>query len=73
MNILEVEILTDNLVETEKFYSELLGFYKTKKDKDSISFVAGQSMLTFIQSNELNPTYHFAFNIPNNNSFISIR
>jgi hypothetical protein len=66
MNILEVEILTENLVETAKFYGELLGFHSTKKDKDSISFVAGQSILTFIQSNGLNPTYHFAFNIPNN-------
>src|SRR6478736_4263839 len=66
MNILEIEILTDNLVETKKFYAELLGFHATKKDKDSISFLAGHSILTFIQSHELNPTYHFAFNIPNN-------
>ena len=66
MNILEIEILTDNLVETKKFYADLLGFPTTKKDKDSISFLAGQSILTFIQSHELNPTYHFAFNIPNN-------
>lgn len=66
MNILEVKILTDNLVETERFYAELLGFYTTKKDTNSISFLAGQSMLTFTKSNELNPTYHFAFNIPNN-------
>ena len=66
MNILEVKILTDNLVETEKFYAELLGFHTTKKDSNTISFLAGQSILTFIQSNELNPTYHFAFNIPNN-------
>src|SRR3954452_10331545 len=66
MNILEVEILTDNLIETEKFYVGLLGFHTIEKDNNSISFVAGQSILTFIESNELNPTYHFAFNIPNN-------
>src|SRR3954453_13270704 len=66
MNILEIEILSDNLVETEMFYAELLGLPTTRKDQNSISFLAGKSILTFIQSNELNPTYHFAFNIPNN-------
>lgn len=36
------------------------------KRPNSISFIAGQSTLTFIKSNRLNPKYHFAFNIPHN-------
>jgi len=59
MDILEIEILTDNLHETEKFYSELLGLQTTNKDQNSISFLAGQSTLTFIESVKLNPKYHF--------------
>src|SRR3990172_7929561 len=66
MDILEIEILTDNLHETEKFYSELLGLQTTNKDQNSISVLAGQSTLTFIESVKLNPKYHFVFNIPHN-------
>lgn len=66
MDILEIEILTDNLDETEKFYTKLLGLQTKNKDQNSISFLAGQSTLTFIKSNKLNPKYHFAFNIPRN-------
>lgn len=66
MNILEIEIQTDNLSETEKFYSELLGLQTTNKEQNSISFLTGQSTLTFIKSNKLKPKYHFAFNIPRN-------
>src|SRR5690606_27283524 len=36
------------------------------KGQNSISFLAGQSTLTFIKSNKLHPKYHFAFNIPHN-------
>jgi len=66
MNILELEILSNNLSETERFYTELLGLTLARKDGNSISFQAGQSILTFTNSEELNPTYHFAFNIPHN-------
>lgn len=66
MNILELEILTDDLTETEKFYSEILELPIRSKSKNSISFLAGQSILTFIKSEKQNPTYHFAFNIPQN-------
>lgn len=66
MNILEIEIQTDNLNETEIFYSELLGLQTKNKNQNSISFLAGKSTLTFIRSNKLNPKYHFAFNIPRN-------
>ena len=66
MRILEIEIQTDNIKETETFYSEILGLQLVNKNQNSISFKAGQSKLTFIKSDNINPKYHFAFNIPNN-------
>jgi catechol-2,3-dioxygenase len=66
MDILEIEIQTDDLVETEIFYSDILGLQLASKGHNSISFLAGQSTLTFIKSVKLNPKYHFAFNIPHN-------
>ena len=66
MKILEIEIQTDNIKETETFYSEILGLQLVNKNQNSISFKAGQSKLTFIKSDNINPIYHFAFNIPNN-------
>jgi catechol 2,3-dioxygenase-like lactoylglutathione lyase family enzyme len=66
MDILEIELLTDNIEETSRFYSGLLGFEKFRVDAKTISFRAGQSLLTFNQSDNINPKYHFAFNIPCN-------
>lgn len=66
MDIIEIEIQTDDLVETETFYSDILGLQLASKGQNSISFLAGHSTLTFIKSNKLNPKYHFAFNIPHN-------
>ena len=66
MDILEIEILSDNIDETIKFYSDLLGFKILHVDGNTISFAVGKSVLTFIKSDNLNPKYHFAFNIPCN-------
>ncbi len=66
MKILEIEIQTDNLKETETFYVETLGFKLLNKSDDYIKFKTGHSKLTFIKSENINPKYHFAFNIPNN-------
>lgn len=66
MKILEIEIQTDNIKETETFYSEILGLQLVNKNQNSISFKVGQSKLTYIKSDNINPKYHFAFNIPNN-------
>lgn len=66
MKILEIEIQTDDLLETENFYIELLGFQLVHKTDDFITFKTGHSKLTFIKSENVNPKYHFAFNIPNN-------
>lgn len=66
MKILEIKLLSDDLLGTEKFYSEILGLELLSKDKEIISFRVGTSKLSFIKSVDVNPTYHFAFNIPNN-------
>ncbi len=66
MYILEAAIQTDELSEIEIFYSNVLGFTIKSKDPKSISFLAGQSILTFIKSERAAPKYHFAFNIPCN-------
>jgi len=66
MKVLELEIQTDSLFETEAFYTETLGLKVFNKNKESISFKTGNSKLTFIKSENIQPKYHFAFNIPNN-------
>ena len=66
MKILEIEINTDNLLETEHFYSNVLGLSLVNKEQNTISYLAGQSKLTFLKSTDQKPTYHFAFNIPHN-------
>ncbi len=66
MNILELELLTDNITETETFYNNVIGLKTISKDNSSISFVAGSTKLTFRSSENLKPVYHFAFDIPNN-------
>jgi catechol-2,3-dioxygenase len=66
MKILEIEIQTDNIIDTETFYKETLGLKLFNKSNDSISFIVGKSILTFIKSENIQPKYHFAFNIPNN-------
>ncbi|GJN60214.1 VOC family protein [Elizabethkingia anophelis] len=67
MIISELILQTHNLIETEKFYSEKLQLEIITKTESSVSFRAGDSVLTFEQ-NECgkNFKYHFAFNIPAN-------
>jgi catechol-2,3-dioxygenase len=66
MDINAIEILTDDLDATEKFYAGVLRFQISNQNNNSISFLAGQTILTFLKSNQLSPKYHFAFNIPCN-------
>ncbi|MGG9960730.1 VOC family protein [Ferruginibacter sp. SUN106] len=66
MDILGIEIQTGDLNATASFYADVLGMQLANKTPNAVSFSAGQSTLTFIQSIHLNPTYHFAFNIPHN-------
>lgn len=66
MEVTAIEILSDNLYETEHFYAEKLGLTIKGKSHDAVSFYAGKSTLTFVKSSGLSPKYHFAFNIPHN-------
>lgn len=66
MNILELELLTDSITETELFYNDVIGLETILKTNSSVSFTAGSTKLTFRSSENLKPVYHFAFDIPNN-------
>jgi len=66
MKIREIELQTTDLKGTINFYSNVLGFELIKNEQNLISFLCGESILTFVNSNQNKPNYHFAFNIPNN-------
>lgn len=66
MKIHEVELLTDDIQKTNEFYSEKLGLLKIYSDLKTIEFKIGTSHLKFVRSSNQQPTYHFAFTIPNN-------
>ncbi|HLF50923.1 glyoxalase [Flavobacterium sp.] len=66
MNILELELLSDDINQTEVFYNEVLGLQTVSKNISSVSFAAGATKLTFRASENKRPEYHFAFDIPNN-------
>lgn len=66
MNILEVELLTDDINETEVFYNTIIGLPTVSKNESSISFATAFTKLTFRISDGIQPLYHFAFDIPHN-------
>ena len=66
MKILTLELLTDDILETTFFYTEILGMKTISKSKSSITFAAGATKLTFRSSENVKPVYHFAFDIPQN-------
>jgi catechol 2,3-dioxygenase-like lactoylglutathione lyase family enzyme len=66
MKILELELLSDDILKTEVFYNEVLGLETLYKDSSSISFNVGSTKLTFRSSMNVKPVYHFAFDVPNN-------
>lgn len=66
MKIKEIILLSDDLNETSRFYSELMGFKISESNASRITFKAGSSQLTFLSTNNQNCIYHFAFDIPHN-------
>lgn len=66
MNILEIQLITSNIPQTQKFYHEILGMEILHADDSSIKFSAAQSTLVFKKTAINNPFYHFAFTIPSN-------
>lgn len=70
MNILEIELLSDNLNETEKFYRTVLGLNPVQKEDNSLLFYKiGGTELIFKKSEGQKPVYHFAIDVPNNRFF----
>ena len=67
MNILQIELLTNDLAATGHFYAQKMGLPVAFQNADTITFVAGSSLLTFNRTDTTAyPRYHFAFNIPHN-------
>ncbi|WP_340025911.1 VOC family protein [Paenibacillus sp. FSL K6-1096] len=65
--IREVEMQTDSLKEMKDFYENILGLTVVQEQSASFSVQAGDSRLTFKQSDlSRQEKYHFAFNIPEN-------
>lgn len=66
MKITELTILTGDFKETKTFYKTILGFNLINETEHSVAFQTGKTKLTFVETKNANPVYHFAFNIPNN-------
>ncbi len=66
MEILEIELFSNNIDETTSFYSGKLGLPIISKIGDNVTFAAGSTKLTFRLSKIEKPVYHFAFDIPSN-------
>lgn len=66
MTIIELELLSDNLAETTRFYKRVLGLDPYSTEKELIMFKVGATRLIFRKSENLKPVYHFAIDVPNN-------
>ena len=67
MKILELELLSDNLSQTELFYKRVLGLTPyLKEDSKTLFYRIGYTRLIFRKSEKTNPVYHFAIDVPNN-------
>lgn len=66
MKILSLELPTNNLKQTERFYSDLLELKILDSSSNSVSYSIGHSLLRFTENSDINRKYHFAFNIPSN-------
>lgn len=67
MKILEIELLSDDISQTEAFYKKVLGLQPyLKEGKSTLFFDIGFTKLIFRKSENVKPVYHFAVDIPNN-------
>lgn len=66
MKIQTLSVLTADINATINFYQDILGLSLIEKSDNSVSFKAGYSILQFYLTKDIEPTYHFAFNIPCN-------
>jgi len=68
MKITRLELYTDKLQDLKIFYVMVLGFELHNETESAFTIKAGHTLLTFRWGNpaEASPSYHFAFNIPQN-------
>ncbi|BFM44745.1 hypothetical protein CFS9_33860 [Flavobacterium sp. CFS9] len=66
MKLHHLQIQTSNIQETAAFYQNVLNLPILEKDSKSVTIEAGKSVLKFIENQQFNSIYHFAFNIPQN-------
>ena len=66
MKIKELQLLTNNLDNTEAFYNTFLNVSVNHKTGKEISFFIGSTNVKFILSQVPDPVYHMAFDIPCN-------
>ena len=66
MYLKEIHLLSDDIVETERFYASELDFIIESRDDRFIAFIVGETKLVFNKSEGLAPYYHMAFDIPAN-------
>ena len=67
MNIIELELLSDNLAATEVFYRRVFGLEPYFKEGNGLMcFKIGGTELIFKKSDNVKPVYHFAIDVPNN-------
>jgi catechol-2,3-dioxygenase len=66
MQFSEVILETTSLQKTKLFYRKTLELAIAAESVDTVSFTAGKTTLTFRETKERKPFYHFAFNVTNN-------
>lgn len=71
MHFLEVNLQTTNLMTQQDFYTNTLGLTLLTANETTFTVLIGESCLTFTQTDDDQPLYHIAFNIPENQLAIS--
>jgi catechol-2,3-dioxygenase len=66
MTIIEIELLSDDLSETVRFYKKVLGLDPYAAERELVIFHIGSTKLIFRKSENIKPVYHFAIDVPNN-------
>ncbi|WP_316822683.1 VOC family protein [Pedobacter gandavensis] len=67
MEIKVLQLITNHLIETERFYNQVLNLNTLDKSSDEVSFLIGRTKLSFVQKETIEkPVYHMAFDIPKN-------
>lgn len=66
MKIVEIQLQTQNIADTEIFYRSVLATLPDVKTDTELHYTFGHSRLVFFETATESPKYHIAFNIPCN-------